>query len=96
MGQRPLIDRLENAIKVMERYIPDKYCALSKRSIAEAAALLEEQEEQKRKWLQCIADNQLANSPNGNENELDLMYKSGVWNGLQIAYEILLQEGAIG
>lgn len=40
-------------------------------------------------WQQIIADNQLANSPNGYEEEMTLKYLSGVWNGLQMAYEII-------
>ena len=51
--------------------------------------LLKEHEEQKRAWLQSIADNQLANSPMGHEDEGQLRYKSGLWNGLQMAYEII-------
>ena len=52
-------------------------------------ALLKEQKEQKRAWLQSIADNQLSNSPMGHEDEGQLRYKSGLWNGLQMAYEII-------
>ena len=55
-------------------------------------ALLKQQEEQKQRWLQAIADNQLANSPNGNEDDMELKYESGVWNGLQMAWEILTED----
>ena len=55
----------------------------------DALKLLKEQEEQKWAWLQSIADNQLANSPMGHEDEGQLRYKSGLWNGLQMAYKII-------
>jgi len=59
--------------------------------MADALALLKEQEEQKRKWLQAIADNQLAVSPTGYETEEGLARKTGEWNGLQMAWDILME-----
>ena len=50
--------------------------------------LLKEQEEQERKWLQNIADNQLAI---GGVDPLT-EYEQGKWDGLQMAYEILTEE----
>jgi hypothetical protein len=58
---------------------------------ADALELLKEQEEQKRKWLQAIADNQLAVSPIGYETEEGLARKTGEWNGLQMAWDILME-----
>ena len=58
----------------------------------EVLALLKEQEEQKRKWLQTIADTQLAISPTGYESEDELAKRGGEWNGLQIAWEIIAGE----
>lgn len=55
----------------------------------DALALLKEQEEQKQKWLQNIADNQLANSPDEWQSPEQRMYSKGVFDGLQIAYEML-------
>ena len=61
-------------------------------------ALLKEQEEQKRKWLQNIADNQLANSPKHDRDDfmtldehLEYQYQLGVYDGLQMAYDILTE-----
>ena len=51
-------------------------------------ALLKEQEEQKRKWLQNIADNQLSI---GGVDPLT-EYEQGKWDGLQMAFEILTEE----
>lgn len=60
--------------------------------------LLKEQEKQKRKWLMNIADNQLANFPKdfafGTLDEhLEREYNRGVWKGLQMAYEIISNDG---
>ena len=57
----------------------------------DAISLLKEQEEQKRKWLQAIADTQLAVSPTGYETEEDLAKRTGEWNGLQMAWDILTE-----
>ena len=54
--------------------------------------LLKEQEEQKWKWLQTIADTQLAISPTGYESEDELAKREWEWNGLQIAWEIIAGE----
>ena len=53
-----------------------------------AITLLKEQEEQKRKWLQNIADNQLSI---GGVDPLT-EYEQGKWDGLQMAFEILTEE----
>ena len=61
-----------------------------------AIILLKEQDEQKRKWLQAIADNQLAiadnqlaNAPTDMMDATQHTYYDGVWNGLQMAWDIL-------
>lgn len=61
-------------------------------AINDALALIKEQEEQKRKWLQTIADTQLAISPTGYESEDELAKRGWEWNGLQIAWEIIAGE----
>ena len=55
--------------------------------------LLKEQENLKEKLLRNIADNQLAVSPTGYETEEELAKRTGEWNGLQMAYEIVLNDG---
>lgn len=55
---------------------------------ADALALVKEQEEQTRKWLQNIADNQLSI---GGVDPLT-EYEQGKWDGLQMAFEILTEE----
>ena len=52
-----------------------------------ALALMKEQEEQERKWLQNIADNQL--SVGGVDPLTE--YEQGKWDGLQMAFEILTE-----
>ena len=52
---------------------------------------LKEQEEQKRKWLQNIADNQLANAPMDGCCLEQWNYQKGVYDGLQMAYDILTE-----
>jgi len=58
-------------------------------------ALLKEQEAKERKWLQTIADNQIANAPNDSpmslDEQLESEYKSGIYDGLQMAFEILME-----
>ena len=51
-------------------------------------SLLKEPEEQKRKWLQNIADNQLSI---GGVDPLT-EYEQGKWDGLAMAFEILTEE----
>lgn len=59
-------------------------------------ALLKEQEAKERKWLQTIADNQIANatkdSPMSLDEQLESEYKSGIYDGLQMAFEILTED----
>lgn len=55
----------------------------------DAITLLKEQEEQKQKWLKQIADAQIAVCPTGNETEEGLAKRTGEWNGLQMAWDIL-------
>ena len=60
-------------------------------TIRKAVDLLKEQEEQKRKWLQNIADNQLANAPMDGCCLEQWNYQKGVYDGLQMAYDILTE-----
>lgn len=59
--------------------------------IQQVLALLKEQDEQKRKWLQTIADNQLANAPTDTMDATQHTYYDGVWHGLQMAWKILTE-----
>ena len=55
----------------------------------DALALLKEQENQKQNWLKQIADTQLLNSPCEWQSEDQRLYAKGVWDGLQIAWDII-------
>ena len=72
---------------------------ISRHMVADAVAMLKSQQAeieqmkaQKRKWLQNIADQQLAVSPTGYETEEGLAKRTGEWNGLQMAWEILTKD----
>ena len=69
---------------------------ISRHMVADAIELLKSQQAeiermkaQKQKWLQNIADQQLAVSPTGYETEEELTKRTGEWNGLQMAWEII-------
>ena len=64
----------------------------SQKDIDDAIALLKEQEEQKRRWLQCIADNQLAYAPSERDDAYCYAKHQGIHDGLQMAWEILTEE----
>ena len=55
---------------------------------ADAIALLKEQEKQVQQWTKEIADNQLAHAPDELDRE-NWDYKKGIWDGLQIAWNII-------
>ena len=55
----------------------------------DALALLKEQENQKQNWLKQIADTQLLNAPCEWQSEDQRLYAKGVWDGLQIAWDII-------
>lgn len=61
--------------------------------IHDALKLLKAQQALKEKLLRNIADQQLAVSPTGYETEEGLAKRTGEWNGLQMAYEIVKNEG---
>lgn len=58
-----------------------------------ALALLKEQEAVVKQWTKEIADNQLAHAPNDSpmslDEQLECEYKRGIWDGLQIAWNII-------
>ena len=62
-------------------------------TIADAIALLKEQEEQVKQWTKEIAENQIAHAPNDYpmslDEQLENEYKRGIWDGLQIAWNII-------
>ena len=55
---------------------------------ADALALLKEQEAVVKQWTKEIADNQLAHAPDELDRE-NWDYKKGIWDGLQIAWNII-------
>ena len=57
--------------------------------IDRSRSFLKDQEAQKQSILKNIADNQLANSPDEWQSPEQQMYSKGVFDGLQIAYEML-------
>ena len=56
--------------------------------LTDAFYLLKEQEEQVKQWTKEIADNQLAHAPDELNRE-NWDYKKGIWDGLQIAWNII-------
>ena len=61
---------------------------ISRHMVADAVALLKEQEGQVQQWTKEIADNQLAHAPDELDRE-NWDYKRGIWDGLQIAWNII-------
>ena len=59
----------------------------------DALELLKEQRNLKVKLLRNIANQQLAVSPTGYETEEGLAKRTGEWNGLQMAFEIVENDG---
>lgn len=57
------------------------------------SVLLKEQEEQVKQWTKEIAENQIAHAPNDYpmslDEHLENEYKRGIWDGLQIAWNII-------
>ena len=75
----------------------DVYCIGSSGLMLDALDLMKEQEEQKRKWLNRIADAQITVSPTGFESAVELAKRTGEWNGLQMAFDILTEaDGEVG
>ena len=64
-------------------------------AITSPIALLKEQEAVVKQWTKEIADNQLAHAPNDSHEFMSLNehleneYKRGIWDGLQIAWNII-------
>ena len=63
----------------------------NQRVLTDTLSLLKEQEEQKQKWLQNIADNQLAFAPSERDNAYCYAKHEGIYDGLQMAYNILTE-----
>ena len=63
------------------------------RILTKTAELLKEQQQIKERILRNIVDNQLANAPSGQNELLVEHHKKGVWDGLQMAYEIVEHDG---
>ena len=91
----------ENVIKALEDFNKKRICLphlIPWDEITDAISLLKEQEEQKRKWLRNIADNQLANAPKDRkefmslDEHMEYQYQLGVYDGLQMAWDILTED----
>lgn len=87
------MNALENVIKELTNLPTTVYGGFYQLRIThdlrnKVIAMLKEPEEQKRKWLQNIADNQLSI---GGADPLT-EYEQGKWDGLQMAFEILTKE----
>ena len=61
---------------------------ISRHMVADAIAMLKEQEAVVKQWTKEIADNQLAHAPDELDRE-NWDYKKGIWDGLQIAWNII-------
>lgn len=83
-----LVSELENITEILFNNGYGSWGNIIRKTIE----ILKNQQEQKRKWLQTIADNQLAVSPTGYETEESLAKRTGEWNGLQMAYEIISED----
>jgi len=85
-----LMERLERLAIVLDELMPG--CA---ELIRDTISLLKEHEEVVKQWTKEIADSQLAHAPEDSHefmslNEhLDNEYKRGIWDGLQIAWNII-------
>ena len=64
-------------------------CPFGETLLADAISLLKEQDKEVKSWIKQIADNQLANAPADWQNENQKLYSKGIWDGLQIAIDIL-------
>ena len=75
-------------------YTTGLYCRQDKLR-DDTIALLKEQKEQVQQWTKEIADNQLAHAPKDSykfmslDEHLENEYKMGIWDGLQIAWNII-------
>ena len=86
-----IIKRLESQIALCKE-IESDWITITVGSGKRILELLNDQEEKKRRKLQYIADLQLSNAPNEFHNENQRMYEKGVYDGLQMAFEILAEE----
>ena len=92
------IDKVIKGVHDARRYLEDrewvdKSVGVHIDALNDALELLKEQKKLKEKLLRNIADNQLAVSPTGYETEEELAKRTGEWNGLQMAYEIVENDG---
>lgn len=86
------IDDLELLNRLCHGTVLDDAIALLKGlqdEIDRSRSFLKDQEAQKQSILKNIADNQLANSPDEWQSPEQRMYSKGVFDGLQMAYEML-------
>ena len=67
----------------------DKSVGVHIDAINDALAMLKEQDAVVKQWTKEIADNQLAHAPDEQDEGEDYQYKKGIWDGLQIAWNII-------
>ena len=87
------IDKTIAELKRTEQFLIEYEFDGHIQQVHDAIELLKEQQETKERILRNIADNQLAVSPTGYETEEGLAKRTGEWNGLQMAYEIVEHDG---
>ena len=93
MDREKVIKGVHDARRYLEdREWVDKSAGVHIDALNDALALLKEQEEQKRQWLQNIADNQLAFAPTERDNAYCYIKHQGIHDGLQMAWDILTED----
>ena len=83
------IEILSKTAKTVKEFSEDTPIKISLECVEDILELLKDQEAQKQSILKNIADNQLANSPDEWQSPEQRMYSKGVFDGLQMAYEML-------
>jgi hypothetical protein len=83
-----VISTLEE-IKTQTAEIGLDSAVIAHKFIDEIIALLKEHEAVVKQWTKEIADNQLAYAPDDRDSGNKYLYKKGIWDGLQIAWNII-------
>ena len=80
-----LVEHIESALSVDSDYVDCVQTDLLQYTIA----LLKEQEATVKQWTKEIEDYQLAHAPDSHDKGEKYQYKKGIWDGLQIAWNII-------